>query len=43
MVITEENRARDEAREAYHSSERRANTLAGEIEELRAMLEAAER
>merc|ERR1712055_1232946 len=32
-----------EAREAYGASERRANVLAGEIEELRTQLEAAER
>ena len=35
MVIEDENRSREEAREHYQSSERRANALAGEIEELR--------
>ena len=43
MVIEDENRSREEAREHYQASERRANSLAGEIEELRAALEAAER
>jgi chromosome segregation ATPase len=38
-----EARAKDEIREQYAASERRAMVLAGEIEELRAQLEAAER
>ena len=37
MVIEEENRSREEAREHYQSSERRSNQLAGEIEELRSV------
>merc|ERR1712002_327813 len=41
--IEEEQRAVAEARDAYGASERRANVLAGEIEELRTQLEAAER
>ena len=35
MVIEDENRSREEAREQYQMSERRSNQLAGEIEELR--------
>ena len=43
MVVEDEQRSRDEAREAYNVSERRANSLNAEIEELRAQLESAER
>ena len=43
QVIEDEQRARDEARDLYQASERRANVLAGEMEELRTRLEAAER
>merc|ERR1712158_55146 len=39
----EEQHARQEAREAFANAERRSNVLAGEIEELRASLDAAER
>ena len=42
-MIEDEQRARDEARELYQTSERRANVLAGEIEELRTQLVSAER
>ena len=42
-AIEDEQRARDEAREQFQSAERRANMLAGELEELRTQLEAAER
>jgi myosin heavy subunit len=42
-AIEDEQRARDEAREQYQAAERRANMLAGELEELRTQLEAAER
>ena len=38
-----ETRAREEIREQFGASERRAIVLAGEIEELRTQLEAAER
>ena len=41
--VEEEQRARDEAREMFNQSERRANSLSAEIEELRTQLEAAER
>merc|ERR1711881_389224 len=43
VVVEEEQHARQEAREAFANAERRSNVLAGEIEELRASLDAAER
>merc|ERR1711868_135500 len=43
VVVEEEAHARMEAREAFTSAERRSAVLAGEIEEIRASLEAAER
>jgi len=42
-AIEDEQRARDEARDACNATERRYNILAGELEEMRAQLEAAER
>jgi myosin heavy chain 6/7 len=42
-VIEEEQRQRDEAREAAGAAERRANAISGEVEELRTALEQAER
>jgi len=41
--VEEEQRARAEARDAFQAADRRANLLAGEIEELRTQLDAAER
>jgi predicted nucleic acid-binding Zn-ribbon protein len=41
--IEEEQRQRDEAREAAAVAERRANMIVGELEELRTALEQAER
>ena len=41
--IEEEQRQRDEAREAAAAAERRANLIVGEIEELRTALDQAER
>ena len=41
--VEEEQRSRDELREQMTASERRAVSIAGELEELRAQLEAAER
>lgn len=41
--IEEEQRQRDEAREAALAAERRANLIIGEVEELRTALEQAER
>ncbi len=41
--VEEEQHSRDEAREQYQASERRANILAGEIEDLRTQLETTER
>jgi len=43
QAVEVEQKAVQEAREAYGASERRANVLAGEIEELKTQLEAAER
>lgn len=37
--IEDEQRQREEAREAYNAAERRATILTGEIEELRSALE----
>jgi len=43
QAVEAEQQTASEAREQYASSERRAMVLAGEIEELRTQLEAAER
>jgi len=43
VVVEEESHGRQEAREAFANAERRSNVLAGEIEDLRSHLEAAER
>ena len=43
LVVEEEQRAREEAREQFSISERRAMVIAGELEELRTQLETAER
>jgi chromosome segregation ATPase len=43
QAVENEVRAKDEIREQYAASERRALVLAGEIEELRTQLEAGER
>jgi len=43
VLVEEEQHARMEARESFAGAERRANVLAGEIEELRSSLDVAER
>jgi len=42
-AIEEEQRARDEAREAYKNAERRNAQLSADLEEARAAIDAAER
>merc|ERR1711872_744536 len=42
-AVEDEQRAREEAREAYNMSERRCNMLTSELEEMRVALEASDR